>query len=185
MPFANLYKSYIEAEVSVGKTAIKPRNVYIVESYVYADGKQKSFSGNNTAYVFVIGISPEKIISCIKLSEIKPDKFFKWLQPLFNPGITNEAWEKSKTLDEVLKKSGKDGSGLFAQFVKTSPIYNLNPTPYRTYSLQGIKQASEVKFKKDFLKSIHPVLRLKTEKPKPTTPEPVETPTPTEAKTKV
>ncbi len=82
MPFENLYKSYIEAEVSVGKTAIKPRNVYIVESYVYADGKQKSFSGNNTAYIFVIGISPEKVISCIKLSEIKPDKFFKWLQPL-------------------------------------------------------------------------------------------------------
>jgi hypothetical protein len=85
MPFANLYKSYIEEEVGVGKTAIKPRNVYIIESYVYADGKQKSFSGNNTAYVFVIGISPEKVISCIKLSEIKPDKFFKWLQQLFNP----------------------------------------------------------------------------------------------------
>ena len=108
MPFANLYKSYIEQEVGVGKTAIKPRNVYIIESYVYADGKQKSFSGNNTAYIFVIGISPEKVISCIKLSEIKPDKFFKWLQPLFNPGITEEAWKKSKTLDEVLKKSGKD-----------------------------------------------------------------------------
>ena len=185
MPFANLYKAYIEEEIGIGKTAIKPRNVYVIESYVYADGKQKSFSGNNTAYVFVIGISPEKILSCIKLSEIKPDKFFKWLQPLFNPGITEEAWGKSKTLDELLKKGGKDGSGLFNQFVKTSPIYNLNPTPYRTYSLSGIKQASEVKFRKDFLKSIHPILSRKKETPKPTTPEPVESQTPTEAKTKV
>lgn len=154
MPFANQYKPYIAEEVSVSKSLIKPRNIYKITSYVYADGAQKNLSGNNTAYVFVLGITTDKKISCIKFSEIKPDKFFRWLKPLFRKGITDKKWEEAEKLNELIIVSDKTGSKLFNQFVKTHSIYNANPDSYRTYSLQGIKQVQEVKLKTEFLKTL-------------------------------
>jgi hypothetical protein len=50
--------------------------------------------------------------------------------------------------------SDRNGSKLFNQFVKTHSIYSANPDSYRTYSLQGIKQVQEVKFKTEFLKTL-------------------------------
>lgn len=154
MSFANLYKPYIAEETSCSKPLIEPRNIYKISSYVYADGEQKTLSGNESAYIFVLGISPDKVISCIKLSEVKPDRFFKWMKPLFKKGITEKIWQEAKSLDDVLIKTDRTGSKLFNSFVKSSTIYNQNPTPYRTYTLKGIRQVKEVKFKQDFLKTL-------------------------------
>lgn len=154
MPFANQYKPFVSEEKSVAKSLIKPRNIYKITSYVYSDGKQKSFSGNETAYIFVLGITPDKKISCVKMSEIKPDKFFRWLKPLFRKGITEKKWEEAEKLNELLIVTDKGGSKLFNQFLKTNNIYNANPNSYRTYSLQGIKQVQEVRLRTDFLKTL-------------------------------
>jgi hypothetical protein len=154
MPFALQYKPLIESETRVSKTLVLPRNVYRINSYKYSDGKQKTLSGTTTTLVFVIGKTPDKKLSCIKISEIKPEKFFKWLQKLYIKGLTEEKWIKAEKLEELLIESDIKGSKIFNSFVKPDTIiYGDNPNIYRTYNLTGIKQIEEVKFKKDVLKS--------------------------------
>jgi hypothetical protein len=156
MPFALQYKSLIESETSVSKTLVLPRNVYRINSYKYSDGKQKTLSGTTSTIVFVIGKTSDKKLSCIKISEIKPEKFFKWLQKLYIKGLTEEIWTKADKLEDLLIEADMNGNKIFNSFVKPdATIYGDNPNLYRTYSLTGIKQIEEVKFKKDVLKSYY------------------------------
>ena len=154
MSFALQYKPLIESETSVSKTLVLPRNVYRINSYKYSDGKQKTLSGTTSTLVFVVGKTTDKKLSCIKISEIKPEKFFKWLEKLYIKGLTEENWTKAENLEELLIEADVKGSKIFNSFVKPDAIvYGDNPNIYRTYNLTGIKQIEEVKFKKDVLKS--------------------------------
>ena len=156
MSFALQYKPLIESETSVSKTLVLPRNVYRINSYKYSDGKQKTLSGTTSTLVFVVGKTPDKKLSCIKISEIKPEKFFKWLQKLYIKGLTEESWNTAEKLEDLLIEADVKGSKVFNSFVKPDAIiYGDNPNIYRTYSLTGIKQIEEVKFKKDVLKSYY------------------------------
>jgi hypothetical protein len=156
MPFALQYKSLIESETSISKTLVLPRNVYRINSYKYSDGKQKTLSGTTSTIVFVIGKTTDKKLSCIKISEIKPEKFFKWLQKLYIKGLTEEKWTDADKLEDLLIEGDIKGNKIFNSFVKPdATIYGDNPNLYRTYSLTGIKQIEEVKFKKDVLKSYY------------------------------
>lgn len=156
MPFSLQYKPLIESETSVAKTLVLPRNVYRINSYKYSDGKQKTLSGTTSTIVFVIGKTPDKKLSCIKISDIKPEKFFQWLQKLYIKGLTEEKWNTAEKLEDLLIETDIKGSKIFNSFVKPdSIIYGDNPNLYRTYNLTGIKQIEEVKFKKDVLKSYY------------------------------
>ena len=156
MPFALQYKPLIESETSVSKTLVLPRNVYRINSYKYADGKQKTLSGTTSTIVFVIGRTPDKKLSCIKISEIKPERFFKWLNKLYIKGLTEETWANAEKLEDLIIEADVKGSKIFNSFVKPDAVmYGDNPNIYRTYSLTGIKQIEEVKFKKDVLKSYY------------------------------
>ena len=156
MSFALQYKPLIESETSVSKTLVLPRNVYRINSYKYSDGKQKTLSGTTSTIVFVVGKTTDKKLSCIKISEIKPEKFFKWLEKLYIKGLTEENWTKAEKLEDLLIEADIKGSKVFNSFVKPDAIiYGDNPNIYRTYSLTGIKQIEEVKFKKDVLKSYY------------------------------
>lgn len=156
MSFALQYKPLIESETSVSKTLVLPKNVYRINSYKYSDGKQKTLSGTTTTLVFVIGRTPDKKLSCIKISDIKPEKFFDWLKKLYIKGLTEEMWNKADKLEELLIEADIKGSKIFNSFVKPDAIvYGDNPNIYRTYTLSGIKQIEEVKFKKDVLKSYY------------------------------
>ena len=106
MSFALQYKPLIESETSVSKTLVLPRNIYRINSYKYSDGKQKTLSGTTSTIVFVIGKTPDKKLSCIKISEIKPEKFFKWLEKLYIKGLTEENWTKAEKLEELLIEKG-------------------------------------------------------------------------------
>jgi len=155
MPFSLEYKPLIESQNIVSKTMIRPRNIYRIKSYKYVDGKTKSLEGVETALVFVIGISPEKVVSCLKISLIKPLLFFRWLVKLFEAGLSEEEIRKAELLEELIVLDAKDGKKIFNQFVKRSRLYAQNPTPYRTYLLQNIKSIEEVKIKKEiFLKYV-------------------------------
>lgn len=151
MPFSLQYTKFIESEEPVAKSKVLPRNIYKISSYKYADGKQKTLSGIDTAYIFVLGIFDKKI-SCIKMSEIKPDKFFNFLKPIFKKGLTEENWNSAKQLEDLLILSDKQGKKMVNLVQQNSAIYNNNPNPYRTYTLTGIKQISEVKIKTEILK---------------------------------
>ena len=154
MPFSLQYKPFIEKDDDpISKTLVRPKNIYKIVYYQYADGTSKSLSGPKTTYVFVIGIYDKKLV-CLKVSEIKPDKFFKWLNKLYIKGLTEEKWAKAEKLEDLIIEADVKGSKIFNSFVKPdSVIYGDNPNIYRTYNLTGIKQIEEVKFKKDVLKS--------------------------------
>ena len=151
MPFSKEYIPLIELEEGVSKSLIRPRNIYKINSYKYKDGKTKTLAGTETAYVFVIGISPEKIISALKISLIKPKDFFKWLRKLYKAGLNENVINDSDNLEDILILDNKNGQKIFNQFIKQSRIYNQAIDPYRTYILKNIKNAELVKIKKEVL----------------------------------
>jgi hypothetical protein len=155
MPFSLQYTPLILSEESVSKSQILPRNIYKITSYQYVDGSTKTLSGTKTSIVFAIGITADKKLTCIKISDIKPDKFFKWLKPLFKKGLTESDWNTPQKLGQLLILADKQGSKIFNQFVKTNPIYSKEPSPYRTYNISGIKQIQEIRIKPDILKSYY------------------------------
>jgi hypothetical protein len=155
MAFSSHYKPLILSEESVGKSQILPRNIYKITSYEYADGQTKTLSGSTTSIVFVIGITSDKKLTCIKISDIKPDKFFKWLKPLFKKGLTESDWKAEQKLGQLLILGDKQGSKIFNQFVRSNQIYTKEPTSYRTYNISGIKQIQEIRIKPDILKSYY------------------------------
>ncbi len=151
MPYSLQYKPLIESESSVSKTLVRPRNIYKINSYKYKDGNTKSLSGVETSFVFVIGITPDKLVSCVKLSLIKPDIFFRWLKKLIRAGLSEEDLQKAESLEDIIVLDAKDGQTIFNQFVKTSRLYRQNPPTYRTYLLKNIKNIEQVTIKKDIL----------------------------------
>lgn len=151
MPFSRDYIPLIELEEGVSKSLIRPRNIYKINSYTYKDGKTKTLAGIETAYVFVIGISPDKTISAIKISLIKPFQFFRWLKKLYKGGLSETAINESNNLEDILILDNRNGQKLFNQFVKSSRIYTQAINPYRTYILKNIKSVELVKIKKELL----------------------------------
>ena len=105
MPFALQYKPLIESESSTSKTLIRPRNIYKINNYKYKDGITKSLAGFETSLVFIIGISPEKVVSCLKITLIKPDLFFKWLKKLVRAGLSEEEMKNTDINFEIREKS--------------------------------------------------------------------------------
>jgi hypothetical protein len=151
MPFALQYKPLIESESSTSKTLIRPRNIYKINNYKYKDGITKSLAGFETSLVFIIGISPEKVVSCLKITLIKPDLFFKWLKKLVRAGLSEEEMKNTESLEDLIILDNKDGKKIFNQFVKPSRLYIQNPPAYRTYLLKNIKNIEEVRIKKEIL----------------------------------
>jgi len=154
MPFALQYKPLIESENKVSKALIKPGNIYRIMVYKYADGVTKSLSGPTSALIFAIGIY-DKQLFCLKLSEIKPEKFLKWLKVVFLKNLTDENFETSEHLMELLVKADKSGKKLYSSYVKPSPIAKGPINPYRTYNISGITIVQEVKIKKEILKKYY------------------------------
>lgn len=154
MSFVSQYKSLIESEKRASKSALLPRNVYRISSYEFSDGEQRSLAGQDSSLIFLIGIYDRKLIS-LKISEIKPDIFFKWLKTIQLKGLTEQKINESKSLDELIILDSKTGSKIFDGYVKGKPIYTKKPSPYRTYNLDGVKYIQQVNFKKDVLKSFY------------------------------
>jgi hypothetical protein len=154
MSFALQYKPLIESEKKLGKSLIKPGNIYRIMVYKYADGVTKSLSGPTSALIFAIGIY-DKQLFCLKISEIKPEKFFKWLKLVFLKNLNDENFDTSQHLMELLVKADKSGKKLYSSYVKPSTIAKGPLNPYRTYNLSGITLVQEVKIKKEILKKYY------------------------------
>ena len=151
MSFSLQYKPFIEKEDPISKILLRPKNIYKIVYYQYADGVAQTLSGPKTAYVFVIGIYDKKLI-CLKISEMRPDKFFLWLKTLFQKSLTNERIDESKRLDEITIRSDRNGNAIFSRYVKGKAILTQGKNPYRTYNMDGIRQISEITISKDTLK---------------------------------
>jgi hypothetical protein len=118
--------------------------------YEYADGTQKSLTGTKTTLIFLIGIF-EKKLHCLKIGDIRPDIFFKWLHTILKRGVTDDTILDYSELEELVQTSTKSGKPLFTAKIKDKPIYNRKEHIYRVYLLSGVKQIVEVKFKPNVL----------------------------------
>ena len=126
MPFSLQYKPLILSEESVSKSQILPRNIYRITSYQYVDGTTKTLSGTKTSIIFAIGITPDKKLTCIKISDIKPDKFFKWLSQKtgfkFNEGISSKVQGVlNSIINGILNFLKSIAKGLVEPFSKVGP----------------------------------------------------------------
>ena len=147
------YSKFIDKEVRISKSLINPGNLYRISSYEYADGESRSLAGANSSLIFVFGIH-EKKVNCLKLNDVSADVFKTWLKTLIKPTTKNEDIDSMKKLEEIIIESDAKGNKLFESKIKGKPIYNINPRPYRTYNMEGLKYIQEVKLKADFLKSL-------------------------------
>lgn len=162
MAFANLYNKFIKNESIVPKTKLIPRKVYKINSYEYVDGKLVNYSGNKSAIVFLIGITPDRMLHCLKISEVQPIKFFNWLKLHIKKDLDYDAIKNlvdKNAFNELLLADNRLGAKTF-QKAKNNVIYQQQPGTYRTYFVKSIKSIKEVYFNPDeFMK----VLRV----PKP------------------
>ena len=147
------YKKYIESEIRSSKSMLEPGNLYRISSYDYSDGETRSLAGINSSIIFVFGIY-EKKLNCLKLNEVKTDKFKTWLQTILKQGLKSEDIDSMKTLDEIIIPTDRAGNRLFESKIKGKSIYTNDPRPYRTYTIDGLKYIQEIKLKKDFIKSL-------------------------------
>jgi hypothetical protein len=144
MAYANLYRKYIKKQAPAQKTNLKTRNIYKIESYQYVDGHKGTFKGPDASLVFLVGITPDRKLSCIKFSEVIPEKFFRWLKTLFKSSVTCQqirAAIGSGDFEKLLVEDTKKGAAIFSK-LKTDRLYKSDPTAFRTYEIKGIKSIS-------------------------------------------
>ena len=153
MPYARLYLPFIESEYKIGKGLVKPRNIYKIQSYEYADGTVKTMTGVKASYVFVIGIY-NKQLTCVKFSEVTPTIFKLWFKDLFKRGLKEKEIDEAKELSELLHKGNRTGGSFFSSYIKSETIYKGKIPTYRTYLLDNINQIKAVNLKKDFIKEL-------------------------------
>jgi hypothetical protein len=149
------YKDMFEYGSRVQRAFVErhPRNFFRISKYEYIDGDIKSLAGIDSSYIFVIGIYNGKI-NCIKLNEIRPDVFFNWLKTIFNPIPSTKKYDDSKDLADMLITSDRTGNVLFESKIKNSPMYRTIPSPYRTYTLDGLKYIQKLNLKDEILKEL-------------------------------
>jgi hypothetical protein len=158
MPYAAQYAQFVEAEIPVSKTLLRPRNIYKLKSYTDVHGVVHNYNGSKAAYIFVIGIANQKVYA-LKISDLRPPIFWRWMKAIIKPGVIID--DKIKRLEDVLLKDTKPGVKLFENFIKSRSIYNIEPSAYRTYDIKGISSIVEAKIDLNYLKIQY---NLKSEK---------------------
>lgn len=156
MPYASQYNKFFVQESNVAKNQLVPRNIYKIISYEYADGTLKTLTGTKTSIVFLLGITPDKKLLCIKLTEVKPDKFFQWLKKAFKRTVKAEDIDNALTeskIDTLLLRDNRVGTKTFSA-VKNDSLYKMAPGSYRTYLISGVKRISLMKLDGEYLKKL-------------------------------
>jgi hypothetical protein len=156
MPYAQSYNKFFIQETNVAKNQLIPRNIYKIITYEYADGKVKTLSGTKTSIVFLLGITPDKKLLCIKITQVRPEKFFQWLKKNFKRTVKasdiDSAITESK-IDTLLLRDNRVGTKTFSA-VKNDSLYKMAPGSYRTYLISGIKRISLMKLDGEYLKKL-------------------------------
>ena len=149
MAYTRQYKAFLKPERRIGKSLIRPRNIYRITTY--KGGEPATRSGEDARYVFVIGIVDKKV-HCIKLNPIKPIDFTTLIAKLRDKRIPIGS---DQSLELLLKKFSKDGASLFSSFVKNNTkLYSRSLSNYRTYKLNNITNIYEIRFEQDFLQEL-------------------------------
>lgn len=149
MAYTRQYKSFLRPERRVGKSLIRPRNIYRITTY--KGGEPATRSGDDARYIFVIGIV-DKMLHCIKLNPIKPIDFTTFIAKLRDKRIPIGS---DQSLEFLLKKFSKDGNNLFGTYIKNNnKLYSRTLSNYRTYKIDNITNIYEIRFEQDFLQEL-------------------------------
>ena len=152
---------YILENKAVGKTKLRGRNLYKINSYTYSDGEMKTLSGSTATLIFCLGIHDKKLIG-LKISEMQPSRFFIWLKSVLKKGLKAEDFDKYVRLEDLCLKYDLKGHQIFSEKVKNRAIYKLEPELYRTYNISGIKNIEEIKLSPEILKKTYGIKDTKT-----------------------
>jgi hypothetical protein len=161
MPNYQRFLPYILENTAIGKTKLRGRNIYKINSYTYSDGEMKTLSGSKSALIFCLGIYDKKLIA-IKISEMQPSRFFIWLKSVLKKGLKAEDFNKYTKLENLCIESDLRGNQIFSSKVKNRAIYKIEPELYRTYNMSGIKNIEEIKLSPDILKKTYGIKEDKT-----------------------
>ena len=93
---------------------------------------------------------------CIKITQVRPEKFFQWLKKNFKrttkaSDIDNALMESK--IDTLLQRDNRIGTRTFSA-VKNDSLYKMAPGSYRTYLLSGVKRISLMKLDNEYLKKL-------------------------------
>ncbi len=150
MTFIRKYNEMMRPLTRVSRGDIKPLNIYRISTY--RGSKPITKTGDDTRFVFVIGKVGGNI-HCIKLNEIPPIDFTRFINKIRDKRIPIKQLSK---LNELLKKFKVNGSDLFEGYVKNNPrVYHSNTKrTYRIYKLDSIVNVWEVRFEIGFLRNL-------------------------------
>jgi len=149
MAFTRQYKTFLRPERRVPRSQIRPRNIYRITTYRGGDPATKG--GEDTRYIFVIGIVGHKV-HAIKLNPIRPIDFTNFINKLRDKRIPIGS---DQALELLLKKFSKDGNSLFESYIKNNTkLYSRSLANYRTYILSSIVNVYEIRFEESFLRSL-------------------------------
>jgi len=150
MAYTRQYKTFLSPEKRVGRSEIRPRNIYRITTYKGGDPITKS--GEDARYVFVIGKVNNTHIHCIKLNDIRPTDFINFINKLRDKRIPIAS---DQSLELLLKKFSMDGKSLFETYIKNnSKVYSSKLGNYRSYLLEKIQNVYEIRFEEGFLREI-------------------------------
>jgi hypothetical protein len=147
MSFTRQYRQIMQPEKRVSRNNILPRNIYRISTYT--GSKPVTMVNDDSRWVFVIGRVDDKI-HCIRLNEIKPLDFLKWLNKVREK---RTPIGKDNQLSLLLKKFSKQGKELWEQYIKNDPlVYKPGKSYYRIYTMSKIQNIWEIRFEENFLR---------------------------------
>lgn len=147
MSYTAQYTQIMTPEKRIGRNNIIPRNIYRISTYT--GSKPVTKVGKDSRWVFVIGKVDDKI-HCIRLNDIKPLDFLKWLNKIRDKRIPIG---KDQQLSLLLKKFSKEGTQLFESYIKNdTSVYQVGHSTYRIYKLEKIQNIWEIRFEENFLR---------------------------------
>lgn len=149
MSYTRNYREIMQPEARIGRNTIKPRNIYRISTYT--GSKPITKTGDDSRWIFVIGIVDEKV-HCIRLNDIKPLEFTNFIGKIRDKRIPIK---RDQLLSLLLKKFNKNGKDLFEQHIKNdTSVYKIGHSTYRIYKLEKIRYIWEIRFEEDMLQEI-------------------------------
>jgi hypothetical protein len=149
MAYTREYVQLFGVTKKIPSGRVKPRNIYKIRTYSGGDPRTKT--GDKIRYVFVIGEVDNKI-HCLKLNDIKPNKFIEFLNNIRDKRIPIKT---QQDLRDVLQKFNNNGQLLFESHIKgDDTLYSKKLNNYRIYLVDKIVNMEEVRFEPNLLREI-------------------------------
>ena len=138
--YMSQYKPYIRKYESVPRDKVQPMNVYKIKVYKKSDDPKVVKKALEELLIFSFGIYNKELF-VVKLNNIKPMDFFKWLEKVLEYDKLKEITEETLKFRSVIKEFNRNGKDFYLQHVKTSHKIKPNNETYVIKELNYLKLA--------------------------------------------